>query len=480
MHTRIFCSILLTLFMLTANAQQTPQQQLEAEMTYRMSYGVVKDAIQKGADPFTRDSKGGSVLHYIIQSSFGYPKESISAMIDFITAKGININTKDNDGATPLHWAAYKGYDEAIRLLIDKGASINETDVNGSTPLHDAARAWSAETVSLLIDNGAYKDSKTNKGYTPVHYAANFGRYDILKTLIEKGASVTEKNYAGLTSLHVAIDNNDVSETDALKIITLLLENGAGVNEKEDRGFTPFYYAAYKGDEEIARLLLSRGARINEKANDGWTALHIASKNKEAGMVKFLLNNGAAVNDYTNGGATPLWIAYNAGAYEITDLLESYGGKVRDAEGNLISLYEAKRRVNDAAKEEAERQERIRLQADLEERKKKFLPGPYYARYHITTDPGEAEVYGLETNGNRQYWGSTPRPSTGNYLSRIFSSATGESITYTIVIEKRGYKPKKYSFTVRYKYYGSYTDSNETLPNAEKIKIVLESGSGDD
>lgn len=197
-------------------------------------------------------------------------------------------------------------------------------------------------------------------------------------------------------------------------------------------------------------------------------------------MVKFLLNNGADVNVYTNGSATPLWIAYNEGAYDICDILESYNGKVMDAGGSLISLAEAKKRVSDAAREEAERQERAKQQADLEERKKKFLPGPYYARFHITTDPGDAEIYGVEANGNRQYWGSSPKPSANSYLSRIFSSSTGDPITYTIIVEKRGYKPKKYTFTVRYKYYGPYADSNATLPNAENIKIILETGSGDD
>lgn len=468
------------LFFLSANAQQTPQQRLESEMNYRMNYGSVKEAIQKGANAHYRNEKGETVLHYVVQSSYGYTKESIAGMIDFLKEKGLSLNVTDNDGATPLHWAANKGYDDAIRVLIEKGAYVNVRDNEGVTPLHDAARGWSGETISLLISQGADMESKTDKGNTPVHYAAYFGKLDNLRALINGGASATTKGSVSANALHKAIDNNDVSETTAVQIIDFLLDKGVAINDKDERGFTSLYYAAYKGYEDIARLLITRGAGINEKAYDGWTALHTACKNKRTGMVKLLLDKGAAINDYTNGGATALWIAYNAGAYEITDLLELYGGKVRDADGYLISLSEAKQRVNDAAREQAEREERLRRQADLEERKKKFLPGPYYARFHITTDPGEAEVYGVEANGNRQYWGSTPKPSANSFLSRIFSSASGDPITYTIVVEKRGYKPKKYTFTVRYKYYGDYTDSKETLTNVENIKIILETGSGDE
>ena len=43
---------------------------------------------------------------------------------------------KDNNGQTPLHIAASKGYFECLTLLLNGGADPSLTDNDGSTPLH--------------------------------------------------------------------------------------------------------------------------------------------------------------------------------------------------------------------------------------------------------------------------------------------------------------------------------------------------------
>ena len=43
----------------------------------------------------------------------------------------LDVGVIDNDGRTALHWAAYKGFGDTIRLLLVLGASVSATDKEG-------------------------------------------------------------------------------------------------------------------------------------------------------------------------------------------------------------------------------------------------------------------------------------------------------------------------------------------------------------
>tara|TARA_B110000014_G_scaffold90972_1_gene62497 strand:+ start:1715 stop:1987 length:273 start_codon:yes stop_codon:yes gene_type:complete len=44
-------------------------------------------------------------------------------------ATGTNVNSKGDDGNTPLHYAAFQGLSEILELLITGGADINARNV---------------------------------------------------------------------------------------------------------------------------------------------------------------------------------------------------------------------------------------------------------------------------------------------------------------------------------------------------------------
>ena len=67
--------------------------------------------------------------------------------------KGVDVNARDNDGWTPLHWAAF-GHKEIAELLIVEGANVNAKNKYGETPLDAAIRFRQTETADLLRKHG--------------------------------------------------------------------------------------------------------------------------------------------------------------------------------------------------------------------------------------------------------------------------------------------------------------------------------------
>ena len=75
-------------------------------------------------------------------------------------AAGMDVNTKDGYGATPLLYAAEYGRNDVAELLVTNGADINATYNDGLTALHAAVLNGSNEIVKLLIDQGADVNTK--------------------------------------------------------------------------------------------------------------------------------------------------------------------------------------------------------------------------------------------------------------------------------------------------------------------------------
>lgn len=71
------------------------------------------------------------------------------AMGDLL-ARGVSVNCKDDDGYTPLHWAAERGNVKKVWLLLRSGASLTAKDKFGDTPGDDAADEKRESVVALL------------------------------------------------------------------------------------------------------------------------------------------------------------------------------------------------------------------------------------------------------------------------------------------------------------------------------------------
>lgn len=83
--------------------------------------------------------------------------------------EGVEVNRKDQNGWTPLHWASFKGRIKSVKVLLEHGAEVDTVDDAGYTPLHCAAEAGHLQVALLLISHGAsHKSLKTFQHASPL------------------------------------------------------------------------------------------------------------------------------------------------------------------------------------------------------------------------------------------------------------------------------------------------------------------------
>lgn len=124
------------------------------------------------------------------------------------------IDLQDENGYTPLHWAAAFGQFNAVLLLLNKGANIDAVGRFDETPLHLAADGGHHEVVRLLVGHGANVNQLDHFSNTPLMYAA-FGNFPhTCNELLLGGANITLTNLNDDTAFLIAQRNNcDLSKS---------------------------------------------------------------------------------------------------------------------------------------------------------------------------------------------------------------------------------------------------------------------------
>jgi ankyrin repeat protein len=110
-------------------------------------------------------------------------QEGTPQQIEAAIQAGAEVDAKEEDGRTPLMWAANSGNVEALSLLLAAGADVNAKDAARWTPLMYAVADSNLEAVSLLLGAGADPDMKDNWGQTAKDRAVRKGYNDIVAVL---------------------------------------------------------------------------------------------------------------------------------------------------------------------------------------------------------------------------------------------------------------------------------------------------------
>ena len=106
-------------------------------------------------------------------------------LMEALFKAGFEVECRDEDGRTPLSYAAQGGHEAVVKLLLDTGqVDVDSKDEDGRTPLSYAARGGHEAVVKLLLDTGQVDvDSKDNYGRTPLLYATQDGNEAVVKLL---------------------------------------------------------------------------------------------------------------------------------------------------------------------------------------------------------------------------------------------------------------------------------------------------------
>uniref|UniRef100_A0A8C5CJH3 Ion transport domain-containing protein n=1 Tax=Gadus morhua TaxID=8049 RepID=A0A8C5CJH3_GADMO len=317
-----------------------------------------------------RDEGGAGLLHHAAGGGH-------VSLIQFITSllPPEELNGRDGQGGTPLHWAVERDQAASCRALMDLRAEPNilnnalmsplhllglnlllvsyiNTDCNlkgdlGNTPLMLACSINNWEALSILLQSGGRLCSQNKLGHFAIHAAAFAGATRSMEVILTTGEKLghpleTHINYLDKSKsspLHLAVRGG------SMEAIRLCLHTGARVDQQQLDLSSPLHLASTQGAIEAVKMMLSSYCDVENIINltDGacQTPLHRASIFDHAELVDYLISMGGDVERMDCNGNSPLLLATSCGSWRTVALLLAKGANmaVRDRSGcNFLHL----------------------------------------------------------------------------------------------------------------------------------------------
>ena len=166
---------------------------------------LVKFLLQQGANVQVKDKDGKTALHFACELTFTWKPASCD-LLNCLTENGADINALRKDNRTPLMVASSCGGVDQITFLIERGANVHLQDKNGDTALHHAARNMnnSLEIVCALTAAGA-SQMCNNQGLTPLLVASSIGNNAAVEELLKNQEVTKEQRIDALELLGATI-----------------------------------------------------------------------------------------------------------------------------------------------------------------------------------------------------------------------------------------------------------------------------------
>lgn len=271
-----------------------------------------------------------------------------------VLAAGADVNAGDDNGTTPLMYAALYDGPEFLRTLIDAGAAVNQANAFGATALMWAAAQ--TPNVALLIERGADVKARAKDGVTALVAAARHGNGEAMRLLIAAGADLKAADTRAhlITAAYgmaspvgrdilkgvgvVPVSPADFKNPVMARMLTAagpdyvarLLDLGASPDEQVPLitlSMPTFFMAARAGAVGPMRAFVAHGVDPRATGPRGWTPLMLAAggDTPSVEVLRQLLDWGVALNAVDEDGRTALDWALTRGDTETVAFLKRAG-----------------------------------------------------------------------------------------------------------------------------------------------------------
>ncbi|KAK9284236.1 hypothetical protein L1049_023405 [Liquidambar formosana] len=192
-----------------------PNEKLKSKLNDEFFLGDMPDELVRIDHPhglvrsenLTEKMKGNLLLHAAI---IGRNRDVLDAIW---SNNPTLINSIDEEGRSPLSFAAYIDYLDGVRYLLDKSTdgAYQRDRINGFCPIHTAASMGHIEIVQEFLKR--LPDSRElldQKGRNILHVAARFGKAKMVSYMLkicELEMLIDERDNRGNTPLHLATMN---------------------------------------------------------------------------------------------------------------------------------------------------------------------------------------------------------------------------------------------------------------------------------
>ena len=265
---------------------------------------------------------------------------------------GENVNQRDENRTTILHFACKYGDFELTSFLLEVGADKNIEDFFGIKPIDYAIQNSYKKIIDLLCFNNDKSLEKFNYQNT-IYESCQFGKKLLFYNSVKKGALINKKGFFGQSPIIFASVSNKInickqmlknqSNTnieaiddsnhscffnaclnDCKETIAYLMKFSINKEQISISHTTPLIASSINGFSKVSQLLLLRNISLESRDIYGRSALIYACQYNNIEIIELLLKRKIDIDSQDKSGKTSLIWASENGHNKVVELLIKY------------------------------------------------------------------------------------------------------------------------------------------------------------
>ncbi|XP_057667659.1 putative ankyrin repeat protein RF_0381 [Diorhabda carinulata] len=269
---------------------------------------LMRILVEAGADVNAVDVEEHSILTCAV-------RQGCEETVRFLVRKGARVNHEESGGVTALrlgiwannsavvkillengarvihshhlvHVAVSNNNLDIIKMLVESGAMVNSRDDQGQTPLMLACSRKNFAIAKYLLSHGADVNAANHiDGKTALHVCVQDVRetksiYQLVDLLVKYGADMNASSYQGNVLFYsIILENRSAA--------IALVQHGADVNIRDERAYVDNLSLAKRhGDLELVKLLVYGGFKLSDMT---WDPRALRTKSPDSAC-DFLVN----------------------------------------------------------------------------------------------------------------------------------------------------------------------------------------------